>query len=145
MEVMLKKENNDCFRELIIEEWKHHNTVDPIYQLNIINPEELKFELNEEYYKIIFEDIEVGFIGLKIYKKSIYVYRFFIHEKYRGKGIGTATLNKVIEKAKKENKDISLEVFGKNEAKKLYERLGFKDRYTNMVLKINDDIQYYHD
>lgn len=145
MKVILKKENNDCFRELILEEWKHHNTVDPIYQLNLIKPEELKFASNEEYYKIIFENIVVGFIGLKIYEKSIYIYRFYIHEKYRGKGIGTATLNKVIEKAKKENKDISLEVFGKNEAKKLYERLGFKDRYTNMVLKINDDIQYYHD
>lgn len=143
-EIKLEKENNDYFREWIIKEWKHHNTVDPIYQLTIIKPEELKFESNEEYYKIIFENITVGFIGLKIYEKSIYIYRFYIDDEYRGKGIGTVVLERIIEKAKIENKDISLEVFGKNDAKRLYEKLGFKDRYTNMVLKINDDIYLHH-
>jgi len=54
IEIKLEKENNDFFRKWIIKEWEHHNTVDPIYQLNIIRPEELKFESNEEYYKIIF-------------------------------------------------------------------------------------------
>ena len=43
LDVKLEKENNDFFREWIIEEWKHHNTVDPIYQLRIIKPEELIF------------------------------------------------------------------------------------------------------
>lgn len=143
-EIKLEKENNDYFREWIIKEWKHHNTVDPIYQLTIIKPEELKFESNEEYYKIIFENITVGFIGLKIYEKSIYIYRFYIDDEYRGKGIGTIVLARIIEKAKIENKDISLEVFGNNAAKRLYEKLGFKDRYTNMVLKINDDIYLHH-
>jgi len=47
--------------------------------------------------------------------------------------------------AKIENKDISLDVFGENVAKRLYEKLGFKDRYTNMVLKINDDKTLYQD
>ena len=42
--VRLEKEDNDFFREWIIEEWKHHNTVDPIYQLRIIKPEELRFQ-----------------------------------------------------------------------------------------------------
>lgn len=145
IEIKLEKENDDFFREWIIKEWQHHNTVDPIYQLNIIRPEELKFESNEEYYKIICENIIVGFIGLKIYNKTIYVYRFYIDDEYRGIGIGTITLEKVIEKAKRENKDISLDVFGQNVAKRLYEKLGFKDRYTNMVLKINDDKTLYHD
>ena len=44
LDIKLEKENNDYFREWIIEEWKHHNTVDPIYQLRIIKPEELTFE-----------------------------------------------------------------------------------------------------
>jgi len=48
----LEREKNDYFREWIIEEWKHHNTVDPIYQLRIIKPEELNFEENEEAYAI---------------------------------------------------------------------------------------------
>ena len=140
LDIKLEKENNDYFREWIIEEWKHHNTVDPIYQLRIIKPEELNFEENEEYYKIMFNDEMVGFIGIKNYEKLIYLYRFFINEKYRGQGIGTVALNKLIDMAKENNKDISLEVSDYSVAKDLYERLGFKNHWTRMVLKINDNI-----
>ena len=138
--IKLEKENIDYFREWIIEEWKHHNTVDPIYQLRIIKPEELDFEDNEEYYKIIFNGQMVGFRGIKNYEKEIYLYRFFIDEKYRNQGIGTIALNKLIDMAKEQDKDMSLEVSGENIAKDLYERLGFKTHYTKMVLKINDII-----
>ena len=140
IEVKLEKDNNDFFRELIIKEWQHHNTVDPIYQLRIIKPEELKFQDNEEYFKIMFENEMVGFIGIKNYKNEIYLYRFFINEKYRNKGIGTVILNQIIDIAKKENKDMSLEVIGENIARDLYERLGFKTHYRKMVLKLNDNI-----
>ena len=152
LEVTLEKENNDYFRKWIIEEWKHHNTVDPIYQLRIIKPEELTFEENEEYYKIMFNNEMVGFIGIKNYEKEIawikdtfqsrelYLYRFYIDEKYRNKGIGTIALNQIIGMAKKQDKDMSLEVMGENIARDLYERLGFKTHYRRMVLKINDDI-----
>lgn len=140
LDIKLEKENNDYFREWIIEEWKHHNTVDPIYQLRIIKPEKLTFEENEEYYKIMFKNEMVGFIGIKNYKKEIYLYRFFIDEKYRGQGIGTIALSKLIEIAKEQDKDMSLEVSGYNIAKDLYERLGFKTHWTRMVLKINDNI-----
>lgn len=140
LDVKLEKEKNDYFREWIIEEWKHHNTVDPIYQLRIIKPEELTFEENEEYYKIMFKNEMVGFIGIKNYEKEIYLYRFFIDEEYRGQGIGTIALNKLIEMAKKQDKDMSLEVSGYNIAKDLYERLGFKTHWTRMVLKINENI-----
>lgn len=140
LNVKLQKENNDYFREWIIEEWKHHNTVDPLYQLRIIKPEELTFEENEEYYKIIYNNQMVGFIGIKKYKKEIYLYRFFIDEQYRNKGIGAIALNRIIDMAKEQNKDMSLEVIGENIARDLYERLGFKTHYRRMVLKINDDI-----
>ena len=118
--VELIKENNDFFRDWIIEEWKHHNTVDEVYQLRIIKPEELTFQENEE--------------------KELYLYRFFIEETSRNKGIGTIALNKIIDMARKQNKDMTLEVMGENIARDLYERLGFKTHYRRMVLKINDDI-----
>lgn len=140
IEVKLEKDNNDFFREWIIKEWQHHNTVDPIYQLRIIKPEELKFKENEEYYKILYNNKMVGFIGINNYEKEIYLYRFFIDEKYRNNGIGTIALNQIIELAKFENKDLSLEVIGENIARDLYERLGFKTHYRRMILKINDDI-----
>ncbi|CDE90978.1 acetyltransferase gnat family [Clostridium sp. CAG:389] len=138
--VKLIKENNDFFREWIIEEWKHHNTVDDVYQLRIIKPEELKFDKNEEYYKIMNNNEMVGFIGIKNYDKELYLYRFFIDEKNRNKGIGTIALNKIIDMAREQNKDMTLEVIGDNIARDLYERLGFKTHYRRMVLKINDDI-----
>ncbi len=138
--VELIKENNDFFREWIIEEWKHHNTVDEVYQLRIIKPEELTFQENEEYYKIMFDNKMVGFIGIKNYEKELYLYRFFIEESSRNKGIGTFALNKIIDMARKQNKDMTLEVMGENIARDLYERLGFKTHYRRMVLKINDDI-----
>lgn len=50
LKIMIEKENNDFFREWIIKEWKHYNTVDQIYQLRIIEPEELKFQEKEEYF-----------------------------------------------------------------------------------------------
>ena len=140
LDIKLEKEKNDYFREWIIEEWKHHNTVDPIYQLRIIKPEELTFEENEEYYKIICKNEMVGFIGIKNYEKEIYLYRFFIDERYRGQGIGTIALNKLIDIAKEQDKDMSLEVMEGNFARDLYERLGFKTHYRRMVLKINDNI-----
>ena len=140
IEVKLEKDNNDFFREWIIKEWQHHNTVDPIYQLRIIKPEELKFKENEEYYKILYNNKMVGFIVIKNYEKEIYLYRFFIDEKYRNNGIGTIALKQIIELAKVQNKDLSLEVIGENIARDLYERLGFKTHYRRMILKINDDI-----
>ena len=84
--VKLIKENNDFFREWIIEEWKHRNTVDDVYQLRIKKPEELKFDKNEEYYKIMNDNEMVGFIGIKNYDKELYLYRFFIDEKNRNNG-----------------------------------------------------------
>ena len=106
LDIKLEKENNDFFREWIIEEWKHHNTVDPIYQLRIIKPEELTFQENEEYFKIMLKNEMVGFIGIKNYEKEIYLYRFFISDKYRNNGIGTIALNKIIDIAKEQNKDL---------------------------------------
>ena len=82
----------------------------------------------------------VGFIGIKNYENEIYLYRFFIDEKYRNNGVGTIALNQIIELAKVQNKDLSLEVIGENIARDLYERLGFKTHYRRMILKINDDI-----
>lgn len=139
--IQLKKEKNDYFRNWILEEWKHHNTVDPIYQLIIKKPEELKFDNNEEYYKIICDNKEVGFIGIKNYKQEIYLYRFYINEEFRNQGIGTIALKKLIEMAQLQNKDLSLEVMGNNIiAKRMYEKIGFRTHYTKMVLKINNNI-----
>ncbi len=143
MRVYLRSKENDFFRDWIIKEWQHHNTVDPIYQLDIMDPREIQFAENEKYFQIIHRNTIVGFVGIKTYEHVLYVYRFYIEEEYRNNGIGTLALEQIIKMAAKEDKDLSLDVFGENIAKKLYERLGFKKRFTNMVLKITPNYKHY--
>lgn len=82
----------------------------------------------------------IGFIGIKDFENVIYLYRFFINEEYRGKGLGTIALNQLIEMARSKDKDMSLDVYQSNNAISLYERLGFKSHYVRMVLKVNSKV-----
>lgn len=55
-----------------------------------------------------------------------------VHEKTRGKGIGKALMEKAIDLAEG---DIALHVEPDNPARKLYEKLGFTNKYLEMRLK----------
>lgn len=55
-----------------------------------------------------------------------------VHEKTRGKGVGKALMEKAITLAEG---DIALHVEPDNPAKRLYERLGFSNKYLEMRLK----------
>lgn len=63
--------------------------------------------------------------------ENILVY-IAIHREHRGKGIGKGLMQKAIEEAQG---DIALHVEPDNPAKKLYERLGFTNKYLEMRLK----------
>lgn len=62
--------------------------------------------------------------------ENILVY-IAVHEKTRGKGIGKALMEKAIDLAEG---DIALHVEPDNPAKKLYENLGFTNKYLEMRL-----------
>ena len=49
-----------------------------------------------------------------------------IHPDYQGKGIATEIINNYINKARSENKNIQIKTYKYNLARRLYERLGFK-------------------
>lgn len=140
LEVKLIKEKNEYFKDWIYKIWHHHDTIDKIYKCNY--DVEIKFGQNEFYYKILKDDIEIGFIGLDLRDNEIldqhtlYINRFYIDEEYRNMGIGERVLNKIIEIAKEMNRDLELEVFGDNPAIHLYEKIGFKIHYRDMILKI---------
>ena len=59
-----------------------------------------------------------------------------IDEEYRNMGIGEEVIKKIIDIAKDMNRDIELEVFGNNPEIHLYEKMGFKVHYRDMILKI---------
>ncbi|MEO5910563.1 MAG: GNAT family N-acetyltransferase [Pelobium sp.] len=63
--------------------------------------------------------------------ENILVY-IAVHENQRGKGMGSQLMKKAIENAKG---SIALHVEADNPAKKLYERLGFTNKYLEMRLQ----------
>ena len=62
-----------------------------------------------------------------------------VHPNYQKKGIATSIINNYIDIARKDNKDILINTYKYNPAKKLYEKLGFKqynEDDTHVYLKI---------
>lgn len=138
-EVRLEQEKNEYFKEWIYKIWHHHDTIDNLYQCNY--DVEIKFGEKEFYYKIMLDDKEIGFLGLDLRddeimnQHTLYINRFYIDEEYRNNGIGEIVINQVIEIARSMNRDVELEVFGNNPAIHLYEKMGFKIHYRDMILK----------
>jgi len=141
LNVELVKEKNEYFKEYIHKIWHHHDTVDKLYNCNY--DVQIKFGKDEFYYKIMLDEKVVGFVGLDLNDDEIlnlhtlYIYRFYIDEEYRNLGIGEIVLNKLKELAKEMNRDLELDVYGDNPAIHLYEKVGFKEHYKNMILKID--------
>ena len=138
--IKLEKEKNEYFIEWIYKIWHHHDTIDDLYNCNY--DVKIKFGENEFYYKILKDDIMVGFVGLDLRddevlnQHTLYINRLYIDEEYRNMGIGEEVIKKIIDIAKDMNRDIELEVFGNNPAIHLYEKMGFKVHYRDMILKI---------
>jgi len=72
-----------------------------------------------------FEGKDVGRITLRDSKEGRWIVAIHLMPEAQGKGIGRYLLNKVIEKAEQEQKDLYLTVLKVNPAKHLYEKLGF--------------------
>ncbi len=137
--IQLIKEENEFFIDWIKKIWKHHNTVDLLYQCDLNT--KIVFEENEFYFKIMRDQTMVGFVGLKLNEdiilksQTLYINRLYIDDEYRNQGIGTEVINLLITMAKSMNRDLELDVYGNNEAIHLYEKMGFKINYRNMILK----------
>jgi ribosomal protein S18 acetylase RimI-like enzyme len=83
--------------------------------------------LFERYHLILAKYGEkIGAINFYHIENSIKINRIEVLPDYQNKGIGSAVLDQIIEKAKKENKNVELRVFKINPAFKLYARKGFK-------------------
>ena len=142
LNVKLVKEKNEYFIDYIHKIWHHHDTVDKLYNCNY--DVEVKFGKNEFYYKIMLDDKVVGFVGLDLRDDEIldlhtlYIYRFYIDEEYRNLGIGQQVLYEIKNIAKDMNRDVELDVYGDNPAIHLYKKVGFKEHYKNMILKIDE-------
>lgn len=139
--IELVKEENIFFKDWIKKEWANHNETDLFYQLDL--NAEVIFSQEEFYYKIMLNKEMVGFVGLilkddKLFDShTLYLYPLYIDSEYRNLGIGTAVIKELIKMAREMKRDIELECTGNNPAIHLYERMGFKVNYKNMILKLD--------
>ena len=76
------------------------------------------------------DDIDIGMIKVEEREDYIYLGDIQIDIEYRGKGIGTKLIEKVINSGNLANKSVRLRVLKGNPVKALYLRLGFKEIQT---------------
>lgn len=66
-----------------------------------------------------------------------FIYELFVLEEYRGKGIAKRLMETGIDHLRREgHSEVRLSVYAGNQASKLYEKLGFKNRTKTMSLSI---------
>ena len=136
--------------KLSIEMLKYHNTLSDNY-FTIYPYEEYveKFsqKLKDGQYILVAktDNKVVGFLLAEFIKTPWYknanvciINEVSVSEKYRSCGIGTTLFNALLSTCKdKKIEEIKLDVYNANaEAKKLYERLGFKDLRQQMSLTL---------
>lgn len=74
---------------------------------------------------IVVNGRDVGELSLVENEDSVQISGIYILPEYQGRGLGTAVLGDVIERARKGRRPVSLQVLKVNPARRLYERLGF--------------------
>lgn len=85
-----------------------------------------------ENAKLIYQnENKVGLLKILKNKESIEIIQIQIEPKYQRKGIGEKVIRSIIENNSKLKKKISLSVLKQNNARNLYERLGFKIKSEN--------------
>ena len=88
---------------------------------------------------IIVDNMDVGVTTFYEEDGKYVVGLIMVHPDCQGRKIGTKIINNYIDIAKSENKEILIKTYKYNPAKKLYERLGFKqydEDDTHVYLKI---------
>ncbi|MBP5245294.1 MAG: GNAT family N-acetyltransferase [Clostridia bacterium] len=100
------------------------------YMLDMFQSESSIKKQIENGYRYFFvrkEGENLGFIAFYPKKDAMYLSKFYLYKKERGKGCAREILNFIAENAKKENLcAIELNVNKMNETRFIYEHLGFK-------------------
>ena len=79
------------------------------------------------------KDIPIGYNSLVICDYGYYVYQIAVKEEYKHKGVGSCMLQKAIDIAKEEDKDICAHAMNYNDnSLKLFNKMGFIDTDPNL-------------
>lgn len=69
---------------------------------------------------------DAGWLQVEETRHIVHLQQIFLLPAMRNRGLGTAFLSWMKERAERKRKDLTLEVMSNNPARRLYERLGFK-------------------
>lgn len=94
----------------------------------------INFAQNEYTYIIKTKEETIGFIDLVLEDNYLLLRRIFIDDAYRNQLLGTKLVNKLITFSKLISKELRVNVYDEN-ASRFYKRLGFKENFTNYVLR----------
>lgn len=81
---------------------------------------------NANHYIVLYENEYVGRCIIEDLSGHLHLIDLSILPDFQGKGIGTFMIELLQQKASKKDKPLMLQVFRKNSAMLLYERLGFR-------------------
>lgn len=74
---------------------------------------------------IVLDDADIGWLQSRIDADALFIGQFFIDGPFRGQGIGTEVLHRVIDEAREAGQAVTLGVVKTNPAIRLYSRLRF--------------------
>ncbi len=80
----------------------------------------------DEAELIVVAGERVGWVQSSVHGNAIHLAQLHIAPAWRGRGIGRAVVDRVIERAHAARRDVTLAVQAASRARRLYERLGFE-------------------
>lgn len=112
--------------------WMDYNNKHPQNPQNLNEP--INFLPNEFPFIIFIDGIDIGFIDLIYEFNHIRLKRMYINKKHRNLGIGTQIIKKINTFCLLSGNELQVNVYDEA-ATRFYVRLGFKNNFTNYLLK----------
>jgi ribosomal protein S18 acetylase RimI-like enzyme len=72
------------------------------------------------------DELNIGWVQVVELASTIYLGQLYVTPSSQNRGIGTAILRELTDKARREGKTLTLDVMKNNRSRALYERLGFQ-------------------
>ena len=72
------------------------------------------------------DELNIGWVQVVESLETIYLGQLYVTPSSQNRGVGTAILHELTDKARREGKTLTLDVMKNNRSRELYERLGFR-------------------
>jgi len=82
---------------------------------------------------IVVDGHDVGYLKIESYAEHVYIDGIYLAKAYRSSGLGALLISRTIADAHAKDKQVRLRVLKPNPARRLYERLGFRQIDTDAI------------